>query len=116
VDPVIIYWNKKQWNQFPPDIQKAIKDSAEEAGIFEKALCRAGLDGNKSLDVLKNKFNHTMEVPEPIKFMESKGMTVTFLTDDQRNAFIEATKPLYEKWVPKIGQALYKQAMADMAN
>ena len=116
VDPVIIYWNKKQWNQFPPDIQKAIKDSAEEAGIFEKALCRAGLDGDKSLNLLKDKFNHTMEVPEPVKFMESKGMTVTFLTDDQRHAFIEATKPLYEKWVPKIGQALYKQAMADMAN
>jgi len=116
VDPVIIYWNKKQWNKFPPDIQKAIKDSAEEAGIFEKALCRAGLDGDKSLNVLKNKFNHTMEVPEPVKFMESKGMTVTFLTDDQRNAFIDATKPLYEKWVPKIGQELYKQAMADMAN
>jgi tripartite ATP-independent transporter DctP family solute receptor len=116
VDPVIIYWNKKQWNKFPPDIQKAIKDSAEEAGIFEKALCRAGLDGDKSLNLLKNKFNHTMEVPEPVKFMESKGMTVTFLTDDQRHAFIEATKPLYEKWIPKIGQALYKQAMADMAN
>jgi tripartite ATP-independent transporter DctP family solute receptor len=116
VDPVIIYWNKKQWNQFPPDIQKAIKDSAEEAGIFEKALCRAGLDGDKSLNLLKDRFNHTMEVPEPVKFMESKGMTVTFLTDDERNAFIDATTPLYEKWVPKIGQALYKQAMADMAN
>jgi tripartite ATP-independent transporter DctP family solute receptor len=116
VDPVIIYWNKKQWNQFSPDIQKAIKDSAEEAGIFEKALCRAGLDGDKSLNLLKDRFNHTMEVPEPVKFMESKGMTVTFLTDDERNAFIDATKPLYEKWVPKIGQALYKQAMADMAN
>ena len=42
-------------------------------------------------------------------------MTVTFLTDDQRNAFIDATKPLYEKWVPKIGEGLYKQAMTDMA-
>jgi len=115
VDPVIFYWNKKQWNDFPPDIQKAIKDSAEEAAIFEKALCRAGLDGDKSLNLLKNKFNYTMEVPEPVKFMESKGMTVTFLSDDQRNAFIEATKPLYEKWVPKIGEELYKQAMADMA-
>ena len=116
VDPVIFYWNKKQWNAFPPDIQKAIKDSAEEAAIFEKALCRAGLDGDKSLKLLKNKFNHTMEVPEPVKFMESKGMTVTFLSDDERNAFIDATKPLYEKWVPKIGEELYKKALADMAN
>jgi len=116
VDPVIFYWNKKQWNAFPPDIQKILKESAEEAAIYEKALCRAGLDGQKSIDLLKNQFNYTMEVPEPVNFMESKGMTVTFLSDDERNAFIEATKPLYEKWVPKIGEGLYKQAMADMAN
>ena len=115
VDPVIFYWNKKQWNKFPADIQKAIKESAEEAAIFEKALCRAGLDGQKSLDLLKSRFNHTMEVPEPVKFMESKGMTVTFLSDEERQAFIDATKPLYKKWVPKIGEELYKMALADMA-
>jgi len=115
VDPVVFYWNKKQWNKFPADIQKAIKESAEEAAIFEKALCRAGLDGQKSIDLLKNRFNFTMEVPEPVKFMESKGMTVTFLSDEERNAFIEATKPLYEKWIPKIGEGLYKKALADMA-
>jgi len=115
VDPVVFYWNKKQWNTFPPDIQKILKESAEEAAIYEKALCRAGLDGQKSIDLLKNRFNYTMEVPEPVKFMESKGMTVTFLSDDERNAFIEATKPLYEKWIPKIGEGLYKKAMADMA-
>lgn len=114
VDPVVFYWNKKQWNAFPKDIQKILRESAEEAGIFEKALCRAGLDGQKSIDLLKNKFNHTMKVPEPVKFMESKGMTVTFLSDKERNAFIKATKPLYDKWVPKIGEGLYKQALSDM--
>ena len=114
VDPVVFYWNKKQWNAFPKDIQKILRESAEEAGMFEKALCRAGLDGQKSIDLLKNKFNHTMKVPEPVKFMESKGMTVTFLSDKERNAFIKATKPLYDKWVPKIGEGLYKQALSDM--
>jgi len=116
VDPVIFYWNKKQWNAFPADIQKILKESAEEAAIYEKALCRAGLDGQKSIDLLKNRFDFTMEVPDPVKFMESKGVTVTFLSDDERNAFIKATKPLYEKWIPKIGEGLYKQALADMAN
>jgi len=115
VDPVIFYWNKKQWNAFPADIQKILKASAEEAAIYEKALCRAGLDGQKSIDLLKTRFNFTMEVPEPVKFMESEGMTVTFLSDDERNAFIKATKPLYEKWIPKIGEGLYQQALADMA-
>ena len=114
VDPVIFYWNKKQWNAFPADIQKIIKESAEEAAIYEKALCRAGLDGQKSLDILKNKFNHTMEVSEPVKWLESNGMTVTFLSDEERNAFIEATKPLYDKWIPKIGQDVYQKALSDM--
>jgi tripartite ATP-independent transporter DctP family solute receptor len=115
VDPVIFYWNKKQWDEFPPDIQKAIKEAAEEAAVYEKALCRAGLDGQKSIDILKNKFSYTMEVPNPVQYMEGKGMTVTFLTDAERSAFIDATKSLYEKWVPKIGEGLYKQAMTDMA-
>jgi TRAP-type transport system periplasmic protein len=114
VDPVVFYWNKKQWNAFPKDIQKILKESAEEAAMFEKALCRAGLDGQKSLDLLKNKFNYTMKVPEPVKFMESKGMTVTFLSAKERKAFITATKPLYEKWVPKIGKELYNKALSDM--
>ncbi len=114
VDPLIIYWNKKEWNAFPKDIQKAIREAAVESARFEKALCRAGLDGDVSLNILKNEFNYIMKVPDPVKFMESKGMTVTFLTDENRNAFIEATKSLYEKWVPEIGKGLYEKARADM--
>ena len=114
VDPLIIYWNKKEWDAFPEDIQKAIQEAAIESGRFEIALCRAGLDGDKSLNILKNEFNYTMKVPEPVKFLEGKGMTVTFLSDEEREAFIEATKPLYEKWVPKIGKDVYEKALADM--
>ncbi|RLB92513.1 MAG: hypothetical protein DRH50_09540 [Deltaproteobacteria bacterium] len=115
VDPVIIYWNKKQWNAFPEEIQKAIREAAQESARFEKALCRAGLDGDKSLNILKKEFNYTMKVPDPVKFLESKGMTVTFLSDKERNAFVEATKPLYKKWIPKIGKDLYEKAKADMS-
>jgi TRAP-type C4-dicarboxylate transport system substrate-binding protein len=114
VDPLIIYWNKKEWDAFPKDIQTAIREAAAESARFEKALCRAGLDGDKSLNILKNEFNHTMKVPEPVEFMESKGMTVSFLNDEERNAFINATKSLYDKWVPKIGKDLYEKAKSDM--
>ncbi len=114
VDPVIIYWNKKQFNAFPKDIQKAIREAAQESARFEKALCRAGLDGDKSLNILKNEFNYTMKIPEPVKFMESKGMTVTFLSDEERAAFIDATKSLYDKWIPKVGKDLYEKAKKDM--
>lgn len=114
VDPVIVYWNKKQFNAFPKDIQKAIREAAVESARFEKALCRAGLDGDKSINILKNEFNYTMKVPNPVKFMESKGMTVTFLSGEERAAFIKATKPLYEKWIPKVGKDIYEKAKADM--
>jgi TRAP-type transport system periplasmic protein len=114
VDPVIVYWNKKQFDAFPKSIQKAIREAAVESARFEKALCRAGLDGDKSLNILKNEFNYTMKVPDPIKFMEGKGMTVSLLSDKEREAFIQATQSLYEKWVPKIGKDLYEKAKADM--
>ena len=114
VDPVIVYWSKKQWDAFPKDIQAALLEAALEAARFEKALCRAGLDGDKSINILKNEFNHTMKVSQPVQHLESQGTEVTFLTDEQRNAFIEATKPLYDKWVPKIGADLYQKAQADM--
>jgi len=114
VDPLIVYWNKKEWDAFPKDIQKALREAAIESGRFETALCRAGLDGQKSLNILKNEFNHTMEFPEPVKTMEGKGMTVTFLSDDDLKGFIKATKPVYDKWIPKIGTELYEKAKADM--
>ncbi len=114
VDPVVIYWNKKEWDAFPDDIKKAIKESAEISARFEKALCRAGLDGDTSLNILKNEFNYEMEVPEPVKFLESKGMTVSFLSEAQLKAFQEATKAIYDKWIPKIGEDLYQKALADM--
>jgi len=115
VDPLVIYWNQKQWKAFPADIQQAIQDAARESGRFEIALCRAGLDGDKSLNILKNEFNYTMEVPDPVKFMESKGMTVSFLNDAQVRAFADATAPVLEKWTQELGTDLVEKARADMA-
>jgi tripartite ATP-independent transporter DctP family solute receptor len=114
VDPLIFYWNKKEWNSFPKDVKKILKDAAVEAGRFETALCRSGLDGDKSLNILKNEFKHTMEFPEPVKYMESKGMTVTFLSDAEVNAFEKATEPVLKKWIKEIGQDVYQKAKKDM--
>ncbi len=115
VDPVIIYWNKKEWDGFPKNIQKAIMEAAQESATYEKALCRAGLDGNKSIDILKKEFNYTMAVPDPVKYFESHGMTVTFLDKSQLDAFKKATRPIYKKWIPIIGRSIYEKAKHDMA-
>ncbi len=115
-DPLIIYWGKREWNKLPQDIQKAIAQAAIASARFEKALCRSGLDGDKSRNILQNEFNYNMKVPDPVTFMKDKGMTVTFLTDDEIKAFARATRALYDKWVPKIGKEVYQSAQADMGN
>jgi TRAP-type transport system periplasmic protein len=114
VDPLIVYWNKEQWDAFPAEIQKAIQEAATEAGRFQKAVARAGLDGDKSLNILKNEFKYNMEVPDPVKFFESKGVTVNTLTEDQVKTFKAATKPVIDKWIPQIGKDLYDKAQKDM--
>ena len=113
-DPVIIYWGKREWDRFPPDIQQAIREAAVESARFEKALCRVGLDGDISLNILKTEFAYTPDIPDPVKHMESKGMSVTFLSADALKAFQAATRPVYETWVPKIGKDIYEKARADM--
>jgi TRAP-type transport system periplasmic protein len=84
---------QKAVGRVPAEIQKAIREAAAEAGRFEIALSRSGLDGDISQNILKNEFNYTMEVPQPVQFMESKGMQVIFLSDDQVAAFAKATEP-----------------------
>ena len=54
IDPLILYWNKKQWDTFPDEIQSTIRGAAIEAGRFQKALVRAGLDGGTSINILKS--------------------------------------------------------------
>jgi tripartite ATP-independent transporter DctP family solute receptor len=114
-DPLIIYWNKEQWEAFPADIKEAIQDAANEAARFEKAIARAGLDGEKSLKILKDEFNYTMEVPDPVKFFQEKGMIVSSLSEAQMKAFEEAEKPVREKWTSQVGKDIYDKAVADMA-
>lgn len=115
-DPLIVYWGQNEWAKFPPDIQKAIQEAAVESSRFEIALCRAGLDGDVSLNILKNEFKFTMEVPDPVAFMtKEKGMTLHQITDEARAQFLTLMKPVYDDWVPRIGQPLYDKAKADMA-
>lgn len=115
VDPVVVYWGTRQWNKFPDDIKQAISEAAKASARFEKALCRAGLDGDVSINILKNEFNYEMEVPDPVRYLESKGMEVNFLTPEAEKAFRQATDSVYDKWVPKIGKELYETAKQDMA-
>jgi tripartite ATP-independent transporter DctP family solute receptor len=114
VDPVIVGVNKQVWDSFPANIQEAIKKDAIEAARWEKDMCRIGLDDGSALQDLKDHFGETPEITDYIKYLEDQGMKVTQLTDQERQDFIDATKPIYDKWIPKIGEDLYNKAKKDM--
>ncbi|HBA85357.1 MAG TPA: hypothetical protein DCZ95_14820 [Verrucomicrobia bacterium] len=114
VDPLILYWCKKEWDAFPEDIQSAIRAAAEEAGRYEKALCRAGLDGAVSLNVLRDEFHEPIEIPDPLRRLEENGMTVSRLTDEEISLFEAATRPVLNAWITRVGETVYQAALRDM--
>ncbi|MBU0678721.1 MAG: DctP family TRAP transporter solute-binding subunit [Verrucomicrobia bacterium] len=114
-DPLVLYWCRKEWESFPADIQSAVQAAAIEAARFEKALCRAGLDGETSLTILRKEFGYEIEVPDPVAMLNERGMEVEMLSADARKAFQSATKPVFDQWVGKIDPAVYKAALDDMS-
>jgi tripartite ATP-independent transporter DctP family solute receptor len=116
VDPLILYWNKRQWDAFPPDIRQALREAAHEAVRFEKALVRAGLDGEESLGVLREEFGFTPAVTNPPAHLRRNGMTVTSLSDEQKAAFRAATRPVMEKWMSKLGGRILEAARNDLSH
>ena len=115
IDPLILYWNKAQFDAFSPEIQKAIKEAAVEAGKFQKALCRAGLDDGNALKILKNNFHYDIEIPDPIGYLRSKGMEITEIDSIDRQRFQEILEPVMESWTKKIGGKFVETARRDMA-
>jgi len=113
MDPLVYAANKKTWDSFPPDIQKIITECAEEAGRYNIALARVGLDNGESLAYLEE-IGEVPEITEPLKFLEEQGMSITRLTPEQIKAFRELVEPVYDKWVEKIGPELVEAAENDM--
>jgi TRAP-type transport system periplasmic protein len=44
------------------------------------------------------------------KQIEGLGVTVTTLTPEEREAFVKATRAVYDKWKAQIGAALVEKA------
>jgi len=114
-DPLLFVVNKRVWDSFPKDIQTIIKETAEEAGMWEKAFVRRGLDGDISINLLKDKFGETPDILDQIAYVKTMGMEVAKLTEAELNAFKEATKPVLDKWITEVGTDFVAAAKLDMA-
>jgi tripartite ATP-independent transporter DctP family solute receptor len=100
-DPLIYVANRDVWASWTPEDQKCVRDAAVFAGRENIKLARAGM------------------VPpddSTVKTVEGYGVSVVRLTPEERAAFVNATRPVYEKWTKTVGPDLVKKAEAAVAS
>ncbi|HEY8418002.1 MAG TPA: DctP family TRAP transporter solute-binding subunit [Limnochordales bacterium] len=115
IDPLLIAVSARVWETFPDDVKQIILEVVEEVEVYQKALARAGLDGGRSVPILRE-MGEPVEIEDPIAFLEERGVTVIQLTPEEREAFRAATKSVTERWTQIIGENLVRLAGADKAN
>ncbi len=99
-DPLIFVANKDIWASWTPADQAIVKQAAVDAGKQEIAIARKGL----------------AEADKPLlKDIAANGVTVTQLSAPEREAFVKATRPVYDKWKNQIGANLVNTAEKSIA-
>jgi tripartite ATP-independent transporter DctP family solute receptor len=94
-DPLVFVVNKQIWESWTPADRDIVRQAAVDAGKQEIAIARKGL----------------VEAGKPVlKDIAGMGVTVTQLNPAQRDAFVKATRPVYDKWKPQIGTNLVDMA------
>ena len=94
-DPLIFVVNKDIWASWTPADREIVKQAAIDAGKEEIAIARKGV----------------IEADKPLlKEISALGVTVTQLSPAEREAFVKATRPVYEKWKGQIGAELVTTA------
>ena len=94
-DPLVFVVNKEIWNSWTPADREIVRQAAIDAGKEEIAIARKGL----------------VEADQPLlKGIAANGVTITQLSPAEREAFVKATRPVYEKWKGQIGAPLVNAA------
>ena len=94
-DPLIFVVNKDIWNSWTPADRDIVRQAAIEAGKEEIAIARKGL----------------AEPGQPLlKGIAALGVNVVQLNPAEREAFVKATLPVYNKWKGQIGSDLVTKA------
>lgn len=100
-DPLIFVVNRDVWNSWTEADREIVRHAAIDAGHQEIELARAGL----------------IEADRPLlKQIEGLGVTITHLTPDERQAFVDSTRAVYDKWKAQIGPDLVGKAEQAIAS
>ncbi|MFC3337153.1 DctP family TRAP transporter solute-binding subunit [Paracandidimonas soli] len=100
-DPLIFVVNRQVWESWTKEDQEIVRQAAIDAAKEQIVLARKGVtDEDSSL----------------LKEISDLGVTVTQLTPEQHKAFVDATRPVFEKWRKTVGEDLVDQALKDIEN
>jgi len=100
-DPLIFVVNKQVWDSWTPADQAIVRQAAIDAGKQEIAIARHGV---------------TREDDAVLKEIAALGVTITELSAQEHQAFVDATRPVFDKWKERIGKELVDLAQRDIAN
>ncbi len=87
--PFVLLISKKFWDKLPDDLKAVVQDAADQSKVHNRALNRKM--NAEYLEKLKEK------------------MDVVILTPEQKAAFQEACRPIYEQFGKDIGEDLIKE-------
>ena len=100
-DPLVFVVNKEVWESWTPADREIVRQAALDAGKQQIAIARKGL----------------AEPGQPLlKDIEAMGVNVVKLSPAERDAFVKATRPVYNKWKPTIGTDLVAKAEKAIAS
>jgi tripartite ATP-independent transporter DctP family solute receptor len=100
-DPLIFAVNQEIWDSFTEEDQQIVREAAVEAGAYGVEVARKGVtDDDQSL----------------IEEIRGLGVDVISLSDEEREAFVEATRPVYDAWRDRIGADFVGMAEESIAN
>jgi tripartite ATP-independent transporter DctP family solute receptor len=100
-DPLIFAVNQEVWDSFTPEDQDILRSAAIDAGAHGIEVAREGL---------------TEDDPSLIEEIKGYGVNVVTLTEEERQAFVDVTRPVYEEWTDVIGADLVEMAEESIAN
>ena len=90
-DPLIFVVNKDIWASWTKEDQDIVRQAAVDAAKEQIVIARKGM----------------IEADKPLlKDLAANGVTVTQLTPAEREAFVKATRPVYDKWKQQVGTDL----------
>lgn len=86
-DPIFIAVSKQRWESWSDETRTTVQEAANQAMQYQVKLSREKTDSG--IDILKG-----------------HGMKITSLSDEQLQAFRDATRPVYDSWGERIGKEL----------